>query len=53
MYKTTVKGKPITKKNSMRIVSNRKTGKPFPIPSKAYEAYNRLPAHLQACLLLL
>lgn len=42
MYKTTVKGKPITKKNSMRIVSNRKTGKPFPIPSKAYEAYKRV-----------
>lgn len=26
----------------MRIVSNRKTGKPFPIPSKAYEVYKRV-----------
>lgn len=37
-----IKGKPITKKNSMRMVTNRRTGKMFPIPSKAYESYRTL-----------
>lgn len=37
-----VTGKPITKKNSMRMVTNKKTGKVFPIPSKAYEMYRNI-----------
>lgn len=42
MFQVTIKGKPITKKNSMRMVVNKRTGKPFPIPSKAYETYKKL-----------
>ena len=38
-YRYTIPGTPITKKNSMRMVTNHKTGKLFPIPSKAYQAY--------------
>lgn len=38
-YKYTIPGTPITKKNSMRMVTNAKTGKLFPIPSKAYVDY--------------
>lgn len=30
---------PITKKNSMRMVTNHKTGKMFPMPSKAFVDY--------------
>ena len=37
-----IKGKPITKKNSMRMVTNKKTGRVFPIPSKAYEEYKKV-----------
>ena len=40
--KLVIKGKPITKKNSMRMVTNKKTGRVFPIPSKQYEAYKKL-----------
>ncbi len=40
--KLVIKGKPITKKNSMRMVTNRKTGRTFPIPSKQYETYKKL-----------
>ena len=32
----TIPGAPITKKNSMRMVKNHKTGKMFPVPSKAF-----------------
>lgn len=39
--KFTVRLIPITKKNSQRIIINKKTGKPFPIPSKAYEKYEK------------
>lgn len=35
----TIDGKPATKKNSMRMVKNPKTGKMFPIPSKSYKEY--------------
>jgi len=34
-----IKGRPITKKNSSRIVTNRSTGKPFIIPSEQFKAY--------------
>ena len=42
MINLTILGKPITKKNSMRIVTNRKTGRPFPIPSKQFVEYQTL-----------
>lgn len=32
---------PITKKNSQRIVTNKRTGKSYLIPSKAYEKYEK------------
>lgn len=38
-YTYTIAGNPITKKNSMRMLVNRKTGRPFPAPSAAYKAY--------------
>lgn len=34
-----IPGRPITKKNSQRIVRNKKTGAYVPIPSEQYEAY--------------
>lgn len=40
-YQFTVKGRPITKKNSQRMVQNKKTKKWFPIPSKAYAVYEK------------
>lgn len=42
MLEIVVKGKPITKKNSMRMVRDQKTGRMFPIPSKAYVKYQAL-----------
>lgn len=42
MISLTILGKPITKKNSMRIVTNRKTGRTFPIPSKQFVEYQTL-----------
>jgi len=36
-----IPGDPRTKKNSMRIITNRKTGRPFPIPSKAFMQYQK------------
>ncbi len=42
MINLTVKGKPITKKNSMRMVTNPKTGRVFPIPSKAFVDYQKV-----------
>ena len=35
----TIQGKPITKKNSQRIFTNRRTGRPFIKQSQAYEQY--------------
>lgn len=35
----TIPGQPITKKNSQRMVRNPKTGKMFPLPSKAFVDY--------------
>ena len=32
---------PITKKNSQRLVTNKKTGRTFPIPSKQYKDYEQ------------
>lgn len=32
---------PITKKNSNQIITNKKTGKPFLIPSKQYKKYEK------------
>lgn len=42
MINLTVKGKPITKKNSMRMVTNRKTGHTYPIPSKQFVDYQKV-----------
>lgn len=42
MIKLTILGKPITKKNSMRMVTNPKTGRVFPIPSKAFVDYKKV-----------
>lgn len=42
MIKLVIKGKPITKKNSMRMVTNKKTGRVFPIPSKQFVEYQKL-----------
>lgn len=39
-----IPGRPITKKNHQRIITNRRTGRPQVIQSKDYEAYE------QACL---
>lgn len=36
---------PITKKNHQQILTNRKTGRPFVMPSKQYKAYERDAAH--------
>ena len=37
--KYTIKLPPITKKNSQQILMNRKTGRPFIMPSKQYKQY--------------
>ena len=37
----TIKGNPISKKNSMRIMFDKKTGKRFLYPSKQYEEYEK------------
>lgn len=39
MIQYMIPGTPITKKNSMRMVTNHKTGKMFPMPSKAFVDY--------------
>lgn len=41
MLHFTITGKPITKKNSQRIVINKRTGSPFPLPSKQFESYKK------------
>ena len=42
MYKLTVLGKPITKKNSMQMITDKRTGRVFPIPSKAFKNYQKV-----------
>ena len=39
MVKFTIPGQPITKKNSMQIITNRATGRAQIIPSKQYKQY--------------
>lgn len=41
IYKTTIFLKPITKKNHSQILMNKKTGKPFLMPSKQYKDYEK------------
>ena len=41
MLEITIKGRPITKKNSSQIVTSKATGRPFLIPSKAYKQYEQ------------
>lgn len=38
-YHYTIPGNPVTKKNSQRIIVNRKTGKPMILPSEKYKQY--------------
>ncbi len=42
MIKLIIKGKPITKKNSMRIVTDPRTGRVSLIPSKAFVDYQKV-----------
>lgn len=37
----TIYGRPITKKNSQQIVTNKTIGRPFLIPSKQYKQYEK------------
>lgn len=47
MIKIIIPGTPVTKKNSQRILTNRKSGKPFIAPSEAYTQYEAAAgAHL-------
>lgn len=39
--KYTIPLPPVTKKNSMQIVQNKKTGRPFLLPSAKYRAYEK------------
>ena len=41
IYHITLSGAPITKKNSSQILMNKKTGRPFIMPSKAYKDYEK------------
>lgn len=41
IYKYTIPLPPVTKKNSQRILVNRKTGMPFIAPSSAYKRYEK------------
>lgn len=43
--KITIPLPPITKKNSQRILANRKTGRPFIAPSKQFEQYQKDAAY--------
>lgn len=38
----TIYGRPITKKNNSQIVINKKTGRPFIIPSRQYKQYEEM-----------
>lgn len=44
IYKYTIPLPPVTKKNSQRILVNRKTGMPFIAPSSAYKRYEEQAA---------
>ncbi len=44
MIKYIIEGAPVTKKNSMRMVMNKQTGKMFPMPSKQYKEYEATAA---------
>lgn len=39
VIKLTIPGRPITKKNSLKIIINRRTMRPMVVPSEAYKAY--------------
>ena len=39
MIQFTIPGRPVTKKNSSRIVTNKATGKPFILPSEQFKEY--------------
>ena len=41
LFNCLIPGIPITKKNSMQMVKNPKTGRWFPVPSKAYKDYEK------------
>lgn len=45
MIKFVIPLPPISKKNSQRIMINRKTGKPFIMPSEQYKKYEKLAAY--------
>ncbi len=45
MLKIIIPLAPITKKNSQRIVINKKTGRPFIMPSAAYKQYEQNAAY--------
>lgn len=40
-FKFTIPLQPITKKNSPQMITNPRTGKPMPIPSKQYRKYHK------------
>ena len=46
IYKYTIPLPPVTKKNSQRILVNRKTGMPFIAPSSAYKHYEEQAIYL-------
>ena len=41
IIKYTIPGRPVTKKNSQRMVKNPKTGRWFPVPSDQYKKYEK------------
>lgn len=41
MVEITINGRPITKKNSQRIVINKATGRPLVLPSRQYKQYEQ------------
>ena len=41
MLNFTIPLKPVTKKNSSQIITNKATGRPMVIPSKAYRQYEQ------------
>lgn len=44
MLEFTIDLEPVTKKNSSRIVTNKRTGRPFVIPSERYKTYEECAA---------
>lgn len=47
-YEITIPGRPVTKKNSMRIL-RKKDGTPFPAPSKQFEEYQEKAGYFIRC----